>query len=151
MPWPKLMPKLACLENASTRTRVTTSGSTSTLVVSLLKCNNGTATCSHRQLLGSLAPKLLMCGSYPWAADTLVFADGSAHFTQRARLADFGKFYGISPNRLLPGGQVASSGCLRCVGGKYGVPPMDERDIEDANHLWNAMNPDVLLRRRLPQ
>ena len=136
---------------------MTNSGSTSTLVVSLLKCNN-----EHRygnlftpptdwEPCPNTPDACHVCGSYPWAADTLVFADGSAHFTQRARLADFGKFYGISPNRLLPGGQVASSGCLRCVGGKYGVPPMDERDIEDANHLWNAMNPDVLLRRRLPQ
>jgi hypothetical protein len=91
-----------------------------------------------------------ICSSYPWASNTLVFADGRAYYTKKANLSHFATFY-RSLRNLVPGGPVSDLDChLVQKRGQYGVPPKDERDTDDLDDLWNEMLPDVLLRRSLP-
>jgi hypothetical protein len=54
-----------------------------------------------------------VCAGYPWAAVTLVFADGSSHFTANA--------LSWSNRYIEPGTAAASFGCLRQEGGRYGT------------------------------
>jgi hypothetical protein len=98
-----------------------------------------------------------VCASYPWAANTLVFADGCAHWTRQADLQHFERYYkkygrpSGPAAELKPGGNVGGPNHLMRVGDRYGIPPEDKRDTDDLDDFWNDMMPDVLLRRRLPQ
>jgi hypothetical protein len=110
-----------------------------------------------------------ICGSYPWASNTLVFADGRAYFTKKADLQHFAGYHvrglGVCDNfnlrnnflnqllqSLVPGAPACAHVDCHLVQkcGQYGVPPMDERDTDDLDRMWNDMLPDVLLRRSLP-
>jgi hypothetical protein len=76
-----------------------------------------------------------VCAGYPWAAVTLVFADGSCHFTAKAS--------SWSNQYIEPGTAAASGGCLRQENGRYGTNQGTNRwnfyaDAADGYGSWSG-------------
>jgi hypothetical protein len=88
------------------------------------------------------ADALHVCAAYPWACYVLVFAGGSAHWT------NLPKKYGD----IIPGAEIRAEGILRQERGQCGVQPIPWPSTHDSPGPWypwfgNAV--DVLIRRKL--